>query len=75
MEISLRPDGMLVFGGDADEDASMSLGLMNGKTTAQEEPSVRWLRRRRMIPSCFRFLNRGGYSSHAHSPSERRIRF
>ena len=44
MEISLRPDGMLVFDGDADDDASLSLGLLKGKS-AQEEPSVQWLRR------------------------------
>ena len=44
MEISLRPDGMLVFDGDADDDASRSLGLLKGKS-AQEGPSVQWLRR------------------------------
>ena len=44
MEISLRPDGMLVFDGDADDDASLALGLLKGKS-AQEEPSVQWLRR------------------------------
>ena len=44
MEINLRPDGMLVFDGDADEDASRSLGLLKGKS-AQEEPSAQWLRR------------------------------
>ena len=43
-EISLRPDGMLVFDGDADDDASLALGLLKGKS-AQEEPSVQWLRR------------------------------
>jgi len=35
---------MLVFDGDADDDASRSLGLLKGKS-AQEEPSVQWLRR------------------------------
>lgn len=44
MEISLRPDGMLVFDGDADDDASRALGLLKGKS-AQEGPSVQWLRR------------------------------
>ena len=44
MEISLRPDGMLVFDGNADDDASRSLGLLKGKS-AQEGPSVQWLRR------------------------------
>lgn len=44
MEISLRPDGMLVFDRDADDDASLALGLLKGKS-AQEEPSVQWLRR------------------------------
>lgn len=44
MEISLRPDGMLVFDGDADDDTSRSLGLLKGKS-AQEGPSVQWLRR------------------------------
>ena len=44
MEISLRPDGMLVFDGDADDDASLALGLLKGKS-AQEEPSVQWLQR------------------------------
>lgn len=43
-EICLRPDGMLVFDGDADEDASRSLGLLKVKS-AQEEPSAQWLRR------------------------------
>ena len=43
-EICLRPDGMLVFDGDADEDASRSLGLLKVKST-QEEPSAQWLRR------------------------------
>ena len=45
VEISLRPDGMLVFDGEADEDASLSFGLLNGKSTAHDEPSVHWLRR------------------------------
>ena len=44
MEISLRPDGMLVFDGHADDDASRSIGLLKGKS-AQEEPTVQWLRR------------------------------
>ena len=44
MEISLRPDGMLVFDGDADDDASRALGLLKGKS-AQEGASVQWLRR------------------------------
>ena len=44
MEISLRPDGMLVFDGDADDDASRSLGLLKGKS-AQEGATVQWLRR------------------------------
>ena len=44
MEISLRPDGMLVFDGHADDDASRSIGLLKGKS-AQEGPSVQWLRR------------------------------
>ena len=45
MEISLRPDGLLVYDGDADEDASLSLGLLRGKSAALDEPSVQWLRR------------------------------
>ena len=45
MEIGLRPDGMLVFDGNADEDASLALGLLDGKPAKQDGPSARWIRR------------------------------